>query len=103
MQRKTFHMKRGFLRKIGSGGLNKIKKGCLSVLTMAILKDPTTSIRKHANELKVHETTVRTAIKQDSSTHNNSIAYAIWDVLENKTNTIPHPNIGLLKTALEEQ
>ena len=32
-----------------------------------IKKDPTTSIRKHANELKVHEKTVRTAIKQDLS------------------------------------
>ena len=30
-----------------------------------IKKDPTTSIRKRANELKVHDKTVKTAIKQD--------------------------------------
>ena len=34
---------------------------------MAIKKDPTMSIRKHTNELKVHQKTVRTAIKQDLS------------------------------------
>ena len=28
-----------------------------------LFKDPTTSIRKYANELKVHEKTVRTAVK----------------------------------------
>ena len=29
--------------------------------------------------------------------------YAIWSVLENKTNEIPHPYIGSLKTAIEEK
>ena len=33
----------------------------------AIKKDPATSIRKNANELKVYEKTVKTAIKQDLS------------------------------------
>ena len=32
-----------------------------------IKKDHTTTIRKHDNELKVHEKYVRTAIKQDLS------------------------------------
>ena len=29
--------------------------------------------------------------------------YTIWDVLENKTYATSHPNIGLLKTAIEEE
>ena len=29
--------------------------------------------------------------------------YAIWGVLENKTNDPSHPNIGSLKTAIEEE
>ena len=29
--------------------------------------------------------------------------YAIWGVLENKTNATSHPNIGSLKTAFEEE
>ena len=56
--------KKIFLRKSGSGGLNKNKKVFLIALAIAI-KDPTTSIRKYANELIVHKKTVMTAIKQD--------------------------------------
>ena len=29
--------------------------------------------------------------------------YTIWGILENKTNATSHPNIGLLKTAVEEE
>ena len=29
--------------------------------------------------------------------------YAIWSLLENKTNAFSHPNIGLLKTVIEEE
>ena len=68
---------------------------------MAIKKDPTTSMRKHINELKVHKKTVRTAIKQDLSPDFNPLDYAIC-ILENKTNATSHPDIGLLKTANEE-
>ena len=51
--------------KRGSGGLNqKRKEGLLNALATAMKKDSTTSIKKHTNELKVHEKTVRTAIKQ---------------------------------------
>ena len=64
-----------------------------------IKKDPTTSIRKHANELKVHKET----LKQDLSPDHCPLDYAIWGVLENKTNATSHPNIGLLKTAIEEE
>ena len=70
---------------------------------MANKKDPTKSIRKHANKLKVHEKTVRTAIKQDLSPDLKPLDYAIWVVLENKTNETSYPNIGSLKTALEEE
>ena len=66
-------------------------------------KNPTTSIRKHANELKVHKKTVRTAIKQDLSPDLNPLDYAIWGILENKTNATSHPNIGLLKAAIEKE
>ena len=48
--------------KKGSGGLNKKQKEeFLTVLAKAIKKDPTTSIRKHANE--VHKKIGKTAIK----------------------------------------
>ena len=54
-----------------------------------------------ANELKVHTKTLRSAIKQESSLDLNPLDYALWGVLENKTNVTSHPNIGLLKTAIE--
>ena len=57
-------------------------------------KDSTTSIRKHANEFKVHEKTVKTLIKQDLSPDINTLDYAILDVLENKINAGSHRNIG---------
>ena len=57
------------------------KKGFLTALAKVIKKDPTTSIRKHANELKVHEKTVRTAIKQDLNPDVNSFGYALWGVI----------------------
>ena len=70
---------------------------------MAIKKDPTMLIRKHANELKVKKT-VRTAIKQDLSPDLNPPDYAIWGVLEkNKTNVNSHPYITSLKTAIEKK
>ena len=53
--------------------------------------------------LKVHQKTVRTAIKQNFSLDLDSINYALWDVLENKANETSHPNIGSLKTAIEEE
>ena len=70
---------------------------------MVIKKDPTTSLRKHTNELKIHKKTVRIAIKQDLSQDLNPLDYAIWGILENKTNVIFHPNIGSLETAIEEE
>ena len=63
----------------------------------------TTSIRKQANELKVHEKTVRTVIKQDLSPDLNPLDYALWGVLENQTNASSHPNIGSFKTVVEEE
>ena len=32
-----------------------------------------------------------------------SLDYAMWGILENKTNATPHSNIGSLKTAIEEE
>ena len=84
------------MKKRGGGGLNKkkkTKKRILIALATAIKKDPSTSIRKHANELKVHEKIVRTAVKQYFSPNFNFLDYAIWGVLENKTNATSHPNI----------
>ena len=42
----------------------KTKRKLLTILATAIKKDPTMSIRKHANELKVHDKTVWTTIKR---------------------------------------
>ena len=44
---------------------------------------------------------MRTAIKQDLIPDHNLPDYAIWDILENKTNATRHPNIGSLKTEVE--
>ena len=79
----------------------KQKEGFLTALLTAFMKDPTTLIRKYANELKVHEKTVRTLIKQDLSPDLYPLDYAIWDVLENETNATSHPNIGSFKIAIE--
>ena len=57
-QKQDLLQKKNFLRKRGSGGLNKKRnEGFLTALVTAIKKDHTTSIRKHADELKVHEKT----------------------------------------------
>ena len=72
-----------------------MKSRFLTALTTVIKKDLTTSIRKHTNELKVCEKTVKTAIKQALSPNLNPLDYAIWGILENKTNATSHPNIGL--------
>ena len=53
--------------------------------------------------MKVHEKTAKTAIKQKLSIDLNPLDYAIWGVLEIKTNVNFHPNIGSLKTAIEEE
>ena len=81
----------------------KRKGGFLTSLGTAIKKDPTTLIRKQANELKVHEKTVRTTFKHYLSPDLNALNYAILGVLENKINAISHPNIGCLKTAIKEE
>ena len=44
---------------------------------MVIKKDPTMSTRKYDHELKVHEKTVWTAIKQDLSPDLNLLDYTI--------------------------
>ena len=77
----------------------KRKKDFLTALVSVINKDPT---RKHANELKVHEKTVRTANK-DLSQDPNPFDYVKWSILESTKNTISHPNIGSLKTAIEDK
>ena len=46
---------------------------------------------------------MRTEIKQDLSTDLDPLDYAIWGVLENKTNATSHQNIGSLETAIEEE
>ena len=38
-----------------------------------------------------------------SSSDFNPLDYAIWSILENKTDAASHPNIGLLKAAIEEK
>ena len=85
-------------------GLNKKRlERVLIDLATAVKKDLTTSIRELATDLKVHEKTVRRAIKQDLSPDLNPLDYATWGILENKTNANSHPNIGSLMTAFEEE
>ena len=43
------------------------------------------------------------AIKQDSSPDHKPFDYTMWNVFENKTNATTHPNIGPLKTGIEEE
>ena len=87
--------------KRGSEGLNKTQKE--GFLTALIKKDPTTSIRKHANELKVQEKSEWIAIEYDLSPDRKPLDYDIWSVLENKTNAASHQNINSLKTAIEKE
>ena len=87
----------------GCWRIEQKQKGFVIAFPMVIKKDPTMSIRKHANILKVYEKTINPAIKQDLSPDLNSLDYAIWGVLENKTNVTSHPNIGLLETDFEEE
>ena len=47
--------------------------------------------------------TVRTAIEQDLSPDFNPLDYVVKGVLENKINATSLPNIGLLKTPIEEE
>ena len=57
-QKKKILLKKSSPRKTGSGGVNKkLKEDFLTALATVIKKAPTTSMRKHANELKVHEKT----------------------------------------------
>ena len=62
----------------------KRKQGLLTAFATVIKKDPTTSIRMFADELKVHEKTVKTAIKQRLSPDFNPLDYTIWGILDNK-------------------
>ena len=57
--------------------IKKKKSNFLTALSTAIRKDPTRSIRKQANELKVHEKTVKRVIEQDLSPDLKSFDYAI--------------------------
>ena len=77
----------------------KWKESFLIALATAIKKDPTTSMRKHANKLKVQEK----IIKQNLSPDLNPLDYDIGRVLEDKTNATSHRNIGSLKTAIEKE
>ena len=94
--KKNFLQKKLLKEKVGWRIEQKTTKR--SLIALATTKDPTKSIRKHINE-KI----VRTAIKQDLNPDLYSFDYAIWGVLENKTNSTSHPNIGSLKTAIEEE
>ena len=69
---------------------HKTKRRLLTALVTGIQKDPTTSIIKHTNELKVYEKTLRTAIKPHLSQDIYPLDYAIWGALENKTNATSH-------------
>ena len=83
-KKKIFTEKELFKEKRVEDQTKKQKEAFLTALATAIKKELITSIRKHANELKVNEKTVRTAIKQDLSPHCNPLDYTIWGILEIK-------------------
>ena len=101
--KQMFLEKKSFLKKRENRGLYKKRKKAFKLLAAAIKKDPTTSVRKHADELKVHKKSVRTVIKQDLRPDLKPLDYHIWGVLEDKANTTSHPNMGSLKTDIEEE
>ena len=100
-----FYRKNNFLRKREEEDWTKKKQkrkeSFLTTLASAIKKGSKLLVRKIANELKVSEKTVKTAIKQDLRPLLNPLHYAIWRVLENKTNATSYLNIGSLKTEEE--
>ncbi len=84
--------------------MNKKRKESFLVALATVIKDPNTLIRKHVNDLKVYEKTVRTAIKQDLSPDLNPLDYTIGGgVLEKKTNATSHLNNCSLKSAIEKE
>ena len=93
------------LRKREGGGLKKSKQNerrLLTPLATVIKKGPTTSIRKHDNGVKVHEKTMRISIKQDLSPDLKHLITRYVFFLK-QTNATSNPNIGLLKTANEDE
>ena len=46
---------------------------------------------------------LNTSLWSPSNPDVNSLDYAIWGIFENKTNATSNPNIGSLKTAIEEE
>ena len=67
-----------------------------------IKKDSPTSVRKHTTEWKAHEKTMRTAFNPDLNPDLNPWLCDM-SILENKTNATSHPNIGSLKTAIDQR
>ena len=53
--------------------------------------------------MKGHEKTVRAVVKQDSNPDLTPLDYAIWGVLEKKTDATSHRENGSFKTAMEEE
>ena len=100
----VYKVKKQFLDKVlfkekGCGGLSKKgKEGFLIALASVIKKNPNMSIRKHRKELKIQGKTVRTAIIQNLNSDLISFEYTKSGVLENKTNSTFHHNIGPLQT-----
>ena len=55
------------------------------------------------NQAKKMSETIVISLRPPSSLDLDLLDYVIWDILENKMNTTSHPNIGLLKSATEEE
>ena len=73
-----FLQKKSFFKEKGEWKIEqKRKEGFLTALTTVIKKDPTKSIRKHANELKVHKKKLWRQQRQDWTP---DLDYALWGV-----------------------
>ena len=71
--KKIFTEKNSFLRKRGSGGLNKNRKVSFLIALATVIK----RVSEHGNELKGHEKTARIIIKQHLIPDLNPLNYAI--------------------------
>ena len=87
---------KSFLKEKGKQRVEKkIKRRLFNCFRNGDYEGPTASIRKHAIELKVHEKTMKTAIKQDLSSDHKTPVRCMRRFT--KTKAASHPNIGSLK------
>ena len=59
-------------------------------------------LRSKSSQKKISKM-IGVSLRPPSSPDLNPLDYTMWGILENQTNATSHPNIGSLKTAIEEE